>query len=173
MTLPTRIRTVRGWAAPEARQPPRSIWSPTTLPSDHQTDHPGPVRRLPAFHPADGLDSHPAPRLGTATQAARTCPGRQGLLLQSQPCSPARTQDPDGHTIKEDHKANRLKRGSSGGRPPNFDAERYRERNTVERCIDKLRQLRAVPTRFDKREVIHQGTIDVASSKIWLRDPAS
>ncbi|TDD33601.1 hypothetical protein E1286_42060 [Nonomuraea terrae] len=72
---------------------------------------------------------------------------------------------------KEDQKANRLKRGSAGGRPPNFDAEWYKERNTVERCFNKLRQFRAVATRFDKRERIYQGTIDVASIKIWLRDP--
>ena len=75
--------------------------------------------------------------------------------------------------IKEAQKVHRLKRGSSGGRPPNFDAERYKERNTVERCVNKLRQFRAVATRFDKREVIYQGTIDVASIKIWLRDPVS
>lgn len=73
--------------------------------------------------------------------------------------------------IKEDQKANRFKRGSSGGRPPNFDAEQYKERNTVERCFNKLRQFRVVATRFDKREVIYPGTIDVASIKIWLRDP--
>jgi transposase len=73
--------------------------------------------------------------------------------------------------VKEDQKANRLKRGSAGGRPPNFDAEWYKERNTVERCFNKLRQFRAVAMRFDKRERIYQGTIDVASIKIWLRDP--
>ena len=30
---------------------------------------------------------------------------------------------------------------------------------------------RAVATRYDKRERIYQGTIDVASISIWLRDP--
>ncbi len=55
---------------------------------------------------------------------------------------------------------------------PHFrGAAPYKERNTVERCINKLRQFRAVATRFDKREVIYRGTIDVASIKIWLRDP--
>jgi hypothetical protein len=44
--------------------------------------------------------------------------------------------------VKEDQKANRLKRGSAGGRPPNFDAEWYKERNTVERL---LQQAAAVP----------------------------
>jgi len=33
--------------------------------------------------------------------------------------------------IKKDQQANRLKRGSRGGRPPGFDAARYRERNTA------------------------------------------
>jgi transposase len=73
--------------------------------------------------------------------------------------------------IKEDQKANRRKLGSKGGRPPVFDPETYKDRNTVERCFNKLRQFRAVATRYDKRELIYQGTIDVASIRIWLRDP--
>jgi transposase len=64
-----------------------------------------------------------------------------------------------------------LKRGSAGGRPPAFDPERSKERNTVERCVNKLKNFRAVATRYDKRELIYQGTIDVASIRIWLRDP--
>jgi len=61
--------------------------------------------------------------------------------------------------------------GRAGGRPPAFDAGRYKERNTVERCFSKLRQFRAVATRYDKREFMYQGTIDLASIRIWLRDP--
>ena len=38
-----------------------------------------------------------------------------------------------------------------GGRPPGFDAERYKKRDTVERAINKLKQFRAVATRYDKR----------------------
>jgi hypothetical protein len=49
----------------------------------------------------------------------------------------------------------------------------YKERNTVERCISKLKQFRAVATRYDKREAVFQGTIDVASIQIWLRDLVS
>ena len=75
--------------------------------------------------------------------------------------------------VKEDQKANRRNRGSAGGRPPAFDEQIYKERNTVERCISKLKQFRAVATRYDKREVIYAGTIDVASIQIWLRDPGS
>jgi transposase len=74
--------------------------------------------------------------------------------------------------IKKDQQANRRKLGSQGGRPPAFDAEVYKQRNTVERCVNKLRQFRAVATRYDKRKLIYQGTIDVATIRIWLRDPA-
>jgi transposase len=49
--------------------------------------------------------------------------------------------------VKEDQKKHRRNRGSAGGRPPAFDAARYRERNTVERCFAKLGQFRAVATR--------------------------
>jgi hypothetical protein len=34
-------------------------------------------------------------------------------------------------------------------------------------------QHRAVATRFDERERIYQGTLDVASIRIWLRDPVT
>jgi transposase len=67
--------------------------------------------------------------------------------------------------------AGRARRGSKGGRPPAFDKTVYRTRNVVERTINKLRQTRAVATRYDKREFVYRGTIDVASIRIWLRDP--
>ena len=73
--------------------------------------------------------------------------------------------------VKEDQKAHRRSRGRAGGRPPAFDPSRYKARNTVERCFGKLKQFRAVATRYDKRERIYQGTVDVASIMIWLRDP--
>ena len=73
--------------------------------------------------------------------------------------------------VKEDQKKHRRNRGRAGGRPPAFDAGRYKERNTVERCFGKLKQFRAVATRYDKREYMYQGTVDVASIRIWLRDP--
>jgi transposase len=72
--------------------------------------------------------------------------------------------------VKEDQKKHRRNRGRAGGRPPVFDASWYKKRNTVERCFSKLKQFRAA-TRYDKRERIYQGTIDVASISIWLRDP--
>jgi transposase len=74
---------------------------------------------------------------------------------------------------KTDQQKSRLTKGSAGGRPPVFDGESYKERNTVERTINKLKDFRAVAMRTDKREFVFQGTIDVASIKIWLRHPAN
>jgi transposase len=45
-------------------------------------------------------------------------------------------------TIPErvDQQANRARLGSTGERPPRFDPEAYKQRNTVERCINKHEQ---------------------------------
>jgi transposase len=78
-------------------------------------------------------------------------------------------------TIPEpaDQIKNRARRGSHGGRPPAFDREAYKQRNVAERAINKLRQHRAVATRYDKRDFVYRGTVDVAAIRIWLRDPVT
>jgi transposase len=71
-----------------------------------------------------------------------------------------------GHTIPErdDQKANRARRGARGGRPPAFDRDRYRQRNQVERLINRRKQFRAVATRYDKLADRYQATVCVAAS---------
>jgi len=64
----------------------------------------------------------------------------------------------------------RLRRSRRGGRPPAFDPGAYKQRNTVERAFCRLRQHRAVATRYDKRDFVYRGTIDAATIRIWLRD---
>ncbi len=77
-------------------------------------------------------------------------------------------------TIPEpaDQARNRLRRGRRGGRPPAFDPDAYKQRNTVERAFCRLRQHRAVATRYDKRDFVYRGTVDAAAIRIWLRDLA-
>jgi transposase len=73
--------------------------------------------------------------------------------------------------LKSDQQTGRRRRGSRG-RLPGFDPEAYRHRNVVERAVNKLRNTRAVATRYDKRDFVYRGTIDAAAIRIWLRDPA-
>jgi transposase len=45
---------------------------------------------------------------------------------------------------------------------------RYRGRNVVERCFNRLKQFRAVATRFEKRAVNCRAMVVIASLLIWL-----
>ncbi len=74
--------------------------------------------------------------------------------------------------LKTDQQAGRRGRNARG-RLPAFDPVAYRDRNAVERAINKLRGTRAVATRYDKRDFVYRGTITLAAIKIWLRDPVT
>jgi transposase len=63
----------------------------------------------------------------------------------------------------------RARRGSRAGRPPIFDADRYKDRNQIERAFNRLKQFRAVATRYDKLRDRYHATVTIASIMIWLR----
>jgi transposase len=42
---------------------------------------------------------------------------------------------------------------------------------SARRILRRVPQFRAVATCYDKRTEIYQGTVDVASIRIWLRGP--
>lgn len=55
------------------------------------------------------------------------------------------------------------------GRPLEFDTERYRRRNVVERCIGWLKGCRRIATRSEKLAVHFQGMVTLAMIQRCLR----
>ncbi len=102
------------------------------------------------------LDGIRVPRLGPGRP--RTRPDRV-LADKGYPSIPER----------EDQIAHRAKKP---GRPIDFGAEqqqRYRGRNVVERCFNKLKQWRGIAMRTDKLARNYRAAIALAATLIWLR----
>ncbi len=53
--------------------------------------------------------------------------------------------------------------------PPVFSKRLYRKRNHVERFFNKIKQFRAVATRYDKRDDNYLAGVKLASIRIWIR----
>jgi transposase len=72
------------------------------------------------------------------------------------------------HVIPEraDHRRQRAHRP---GRPPAFDAVAYSRRNVVERCVNRLKQFRAVATRYDKTAEAYHALVLFAAILLWLQ----
>jgi putative transposase len=75
------------------------------------------------------------------------------------------------HTIPErrDQVERRQAKGSAGGRPPKFDANLYRQRNTVERSFGRFKQWRGIATRYDKYAHTYLGGVLLAAIVIHTR----
>ncbi|MGK7890020.1 MAG: IS5 family transposase, partial [Leptolyngbyaceae cyanobacterium] len=52
--------------------------------------------------------------------------------------------------------------------PIEYDKELYKARHLIENFFAKLKQYRAIATRYDKRTVNFLGAIHLAASVIWL-----
>lgn len=68
-----------------------------------------------------------------------------------------------------DQVGDRLRRGRAGGRPPAFDTEAYKQRNAVERCINRLKQWRGLALRTDKLAMAYQAALHLAAILMWTR----
>jgi|SRR5215210_917228 len=60
------------------------------------------------------------------------------------------------------------RRRTESQRGVRFDREAYRERNRVERLINRLKQHRAIATRYEKLEVTYHALLTLACILLWL-----
>ena len=108
---------------------------------------PGRPRQRPDRVVADKAYSHPSTRSALRSRGiAFTCPERTDQVTR------------------------RKAKGSAGGRPPAFDQDVYAGRNVVERCIARLKQFRALATRYAKRAAYFRTALIIAAIVLWLRE---
>ncbi|MDV5143978.1 IS5 family transposase [Streptomyces sp. SBC-4] len=69
--------------------------------------------------------------------------------------------------VPADQRGHCLRRRSRGGRPPAFDREAYKQRNTVERCINRLKQWQGIATRYEKTATIYLAGLHLAGIFVW------
>jgi transposase len=60
------------------------------------------------------------------------------------------------------------RRTTESRRGVRFDRAAYRERNRVERLINRLKQHRAIATRYEKLEVSYHALLTIACILLWL-----
>lgn len=113
------------------------------------------------------LDAIAVPRAGRGRPRKRP-----DLLLADKgfsfpPCRAALRRRRIPHVIPE-RADQRQRRAHRPGRKLAFDATAYRRRNVVERCVNRLKQFRALATRYDKTADAYHGLITLASLVLWL-----
>lgn len=116
------------------------------------------------------------PMLWPLLDARRAATGEKfGLLgdkAYSHPSTRARLRAKKiPHTIPErsDQIARREAKGSAGGRPPAFNTEIYKHRNTVERGFNRLKHWRGIATRYDKYALTFLGGVTLATIITYYR----
>ncbi|TDC05843.1 IS5 family transposase [Nonomuraea longispora] len=70
---------------------------------------------------------------------------------------------------KVDQAANRKRRGSRGGRPVRHDLDLSKERNTVERCVNRIKEWRGLAFRFDNTPDSYLAGLHPPGAVLWLR----
>ncbi|WP_425465269.1 hypothetical protein [Nonomuraea diastatica] len=71
--------------------------------------------------------------------------------------------------VKADQAANRKKRGSRGGRLVSHDPDLYKQRNTAERCINRIKEWRGLAFRFDKTPDSYLTGLHLRGAVLWIR----
>lgn len=70
---------------------------------------------------------------------------------------------------KADQAANRKKLGFRGGRPVGHDPDLYKQRNTAERCINRIKDWRGLAFRFDKTPDSYLAGMHLRGAILWIR----
>ena len=69
-----------------------------------------------------------------------------------------------------DQIGHRLRKGSRGGRPVNYDRDLYKHRNVIERGFNAFKQWRGLASRYDKLAVNYRGGAVLRAILIWTND---
>jgi hypothetical protein len=70
---------------------------------------------------------------------------------------------------KADQAASSKRRGSAGGRPVGHDAGLYKDRNTVERTNNKVKEWRGLAARHDKAPQSYLAGLHLRGALLWSR----
>ncbi|MBV1949414.1 transposase [Streptomyces sp. BV129] len=65
-----------------------------------------------------------------------------------------------------------LTAGQSGDAPA-FDRVADKQRHTVERCINRLKQWRGIATLYEKTATIYLAALHIADSSVWSARPTA
>jgi len=67
-----------------------------------------------------------------------------------------------------DQAGHRKNRGQRGGRPVSYDPAEYKGRNVIERFFNRMKNWRALASRYDKHALIYRGGVVLAAIIDWL-----
>ena len=67
-----------------------------------------------------------------------------------------------------DQQANRKRSGARGGRPPRTDPTAYAKRHVVENGFERVKQWRALATRYDKLALTYRAGVLLRAILLWL-----
>lgn len=94
----------------------------------------------------------------------RTIPRAAAALLEGMIAEAAKRDEVDLSLVSID--------STTGRSPVSHDADLYKERNTVERLINKLKAWRGIATRYDKTPAGYLAGLHLRASMIWIKDLA-
>lgn len=72
-------------------------------------------------------------------------------------------------TLRRQHTTPVIPKRKNAKHKPRFNRGLYRERNRIERLINRLKQARRVATRYEKRAENYHAMLTIAAILVWLK----